>query len=147
MRPFEEVDHTADLALIARGKDLPELILNACRGVVHLISDTDGLTPDAWVEISASGDEPERVLVRFVRQLLLEWEISGGLPVAVELAPSHDNGAPAASRAVSGRVGFAHPHDDDIDRRIKGIPKAATYHDLAIVQVGDHLEVTLILDV
>ncbi|HJN15763.1 MAG TPA: archease [Armatimonadota bacterium] len=140
MRPFEEVDHTADLALLARGKDLPELILNACRGVIHLISDTDGLAPDVWVEISASSDEPERVLVRFVKQLLLEWEINEGLPVAVELSSSSGEG-------ITGRVGFAHPNDDDIDRRIKGIPKAATYHDLATTQVGDHLEVTLVLDV
>ena len=38
--PFEEAEHTADLALVARGRDLRELVLNACRGTIALIGDT-----------------------------------------------------------------------------------------------------------
>jgi SHS2 domain-containing protein len=138
--PFEEVEHTADLALIARGRDVRELALNACRGTLALIGDLQGLAPEVWAEIGAEAAEPERLLVRLVKELLLAWEREGGLPVVVEL----DEADPGAE-ALSGRVGFAHP--PDLDERIQGLPKAATYHDLAIRQRDGWLEVTLVLDV
>ncbi|MBM3498793.1 MAG: archease [Armatimonadetes bacterium] len=138
--PFAEAEHTADLALVARGRDLAELALNACRGAIALIGDTRGLTAEVWVRIEAQAPEPERLLVRLVTELLVAWELQGGLPVAVELEP-----APEAPETLSGRVGFAHP--DDLEERITGLPKAATYHDLRIRPEGDLLTVTLVLDV
>ena len=138
--PFEEAEHTADLALIARGRDLPELVLNACRGALSLIGDASGLTPETWVPLTASAAEPERLLVRFVRELLLAWETHGGLPVAVEMDP-----AAGDATELHGRVAFAYP--DDLADRIQSLPKAATYHDLTIRRVGDLLETTLVLDV
>jgi SHS2 domain-containing protein len=138
--PFEEAEHTADLALVARGRDLRELVLNACRGTIALIGDTEGLTAEEWVDIGASAEEPERLLVRTVKELLAAWESRGGMPVTVEL-----DEAPADASALRGRVGFAHP--DDLDERIIGLPKAATYHDLHIRRDGGLLEVMLILDV
>lgn len=138
--PFEEAEHTADLALIARGRDLPELVLNACRGVIALIGDTGGLAAEEWVDIEAAAEEPERLLVRMVKELLAVWESRGGMPVAVELDPT-----PADASRLRGRVGFAHPAD--LDERITGLPKAATYHNLHIRRKGALLEVTLVLDV
>jgi SHS2 domain-containing protein len=138
--PFEEAEHTADLAVTARGRDLRELVLNACRGTLRLIGDTSGLTPEQWVVLEASAREPERLLVRFVKELLLAWELHGGLPVAVEI-----DAGPEGSEALRGRLGLAYP--DDIEDRIAGLPKAATYHDLQIRRVDGILEVTLVLDV
>ena len=137
--PFEEAEHTADLALVARGRDVRELVLNACRGTIALIGDTQGLAAEEWVDIGASAEEPERLLVRFVKELLVAWEFHGGLPVALEL----DEASGEAS-GLRGRVGFAHPND--LDERITGLPKAATYHDLEIRREGGVLEVTLVLD-
>jgi SHS2 domain-containing protein len=138
--PFEEAEHTADLAVIARGRDLRELVLNVCRGTLRLIGNAEGLSPEQWVSLEASAQEPERLLVRFVKELLLAWELHGGLPVAVEIEP-----APEGSGALRGRLGLACP--DDIEDRIAGLPKAATYHDLRIRRGDGILEVTLVLDV
>jgi SHS2 domain-containing protein len=137
--PFEEAEHTADLALVARGRSLQELALNACRGTVALIGDARGLRPETWIDIEASAEEPERLLVRLVKELLLAWELEGGMPVAVELREGNDD------RSLGARVGFAHP--TDFGERISGHPKAATYHDLAIRREGDLLAITLVLDV
>jgi len=138
--PFEEAEHTADLALVARGRDLRELVLNACRGTIALIGETEGLAAEEWVSIGAASEEPERLLVRFVKELLAEWESHGGLPVAVDL-----DAAPPDAWQLRGRVGLAYP--DDLDERIRGLPKAATYHDLHIRHGADLLEVMLVLDV
>jgi SHS2 domain-containing protein len=119
---------------------LRELVQNACRGTLAIISETTGLVPDRWVALSAEAEEPERLLVRFVRELLVAWEECGGLPVAVEVEP----GPPEPGR-LRGRVGLAYP--PDLDERLKGAPKAVTYHDLRIERVGGLLEVRLVLDV
>ena len=138
--PFEEVEHTADLAIVARGRDLPELVRNACRGVIHLIADTEGQAPDEWAPVSSSGADRERILVRFVKALLYEWDVRGGIPVAVEVGELEGD-------TLTGRIGFAHPSDGVLEEALRALPKAATYHDLAIEQVGDHLETTLVLDI
>ena len=37
LAPFEEIEHTADLALRVCGSDLPELFVNAASGMFHLM--------------------------------------------------------------------------------------------------------------
>lgn len=138
--PFEEAEHTADMAITARGRDLRELALNACRGTLSLIADVEGLTAEEWAPLEAAAEEPERLLIRFLKALLLAWEMHGGLPVQVEIEESG-----AEDRALRGRVGFAHP--PDLDERIRGLPKAATYHNMEIRRVDGLLEATVVLDV
>lgn len=146
-QPFEEIDHTADLALVARGRDLRELILNASRGVIHLIADTTELSPDEWVPIIVSAADPERLLVGFVKEILVAWELHGGVPVGVEVEVAPDDAwlnDPVEPAEVRGRMGLANP--PGLDDRIKAIPKAATYHGMEVQRVGDWLEVALVLD-
>jgi SHS2 domain-containing protein len=146
-QPFEETPHTADLALIARGRSLRELILNACRGTIELTIDTAGLAPEEWIPIAATGADPERLLLGMVKQILYEWETQGGLPVAVAIDAAPDDAwleSPASPAEARGRLGLAHPAD--LDDRVRAVPKAATYHNLAVRRVADHLEVTLVLD-
>jgi len=145
--PFEEAPHTADLALIARGRDLRELILNACNGAISLIVDVADLTPSRWAPIAARGPDPERVLLGMVKQVLYRWEVEGGLPVCVQVesAPEAERlASPDSPGEARGRLGLADP--DDLGDRVKAVPKAATYHDLAIRRAGNLLEVTIILD-
>ena len=59
--------------------------------------------------------------------------------IGIELEPG------PASASIAGQIGFAFP--DDLNARIRGVPKAVTYHDLQIVERADYLEITLILDV
>ncbi|MGQ9732761.1 MAG: archease [Candidatus Zipacnadales bacterium] len=138
--PFEEREHTADLSVTARGRNLRELILNACRGTIALIGETARLEPEEWTEVEFGAPEPERLLVGMVKQLLLEWETRGGLPVKVEVEALNEQAG-----QIRARLGFAHP--PDLDDRIKHLPKAATYHNLNIYRTGDILEATLVLDV
>jgi SHS2 domain-containing protein len=145
--PFEEQPHTADLALVARGRDFRELLLNACRGVLWALVDSTGLALDEWVLIRSLGSEPERVLLGLVKQILVQWELREGLPVAVEVESAPDDSwfaAPSVPAEAHARLGFAFPPRGE--ERVKAVPKAATYHDLAIRRVGELLEVTIVLD-
>jgi SHS2 domain-containing protein len=145
--PFEEAPHTADLALIARGRDLRELILNACNGAISLVVDVADLAPSRWVAIAARGPDPERILLGMVKQVLYRWEVERGLPVCVQVTSAPDAAwtvSPDSPAEARGRLGLADP--EDLEDRVKAVPKAATYHDLAIRRAGELLEVTIILD-
>ena len=53
MQPFEQVEHTADYAIIARGGDLRELIENAGRGMISLLVDTQAVAASRQVRFTA----------------------------------------------------------------------------------------------
>ena len=134
--PFEFIDHTADYAMRARGRDLRELLEHAARGLTHLMADLEGLTPAEHVDISVTGDEPEDVLVRLLKEILYLRE-DGMLPVAVEVLEA----SPHAAHARAGVVDIE-PHLD----RLQAAVKAVTYHALEIVQEPDGLSVQVVFD-
>lgn len=134
--PFEFVDHTADYAMRAHGRDLRELLEHAAGGLIHLTADVEGLTPTEHVDISVGGDEAEEVLVRLLKEILYLRE-DGLLPVAVEVPEA----GPQAAYARVGVVDVA-AHLD----RVQAAVKAVTYHALEITRDGDGLSVQVVFD-
>ena len=67
MPGFEIIDHTADYAVRARGRDLRELIESAGRGLIALTVAAQGLSPTVQRAISAHADNPEALLVHALR--------------------------------------------------------------------------------
>ena len=73
--PYEEVDHTADYALVARGRTFPELLLNASVGLCHLLADVAALpAPAERRAVRARAPSRERLLVGWLRELLFLHE-------------------------------------------------------------------------
>ena len=69
-QPFEQIEHTADYAIVARGRDLRELIENAGRGMISLLVEADRLEPQRQVMFTATGDSRERLLLQCLRELI-----------------------------------------------------------------------------
>lgn len=134
--PFEFIDHTADYAMRARGRDLRELLEHAGRGLIHLMADVEGLTPAEHVDVSVSGEAPEDVLVHLLKEMLYLRE-EGMLPVAVEVLEA----SPDAAFARMGVVDLE-PHLD----RLQAAVKAVTYHALEIARDADGLSVQVVFD-
>lgn len=134
-QPWEEIEHTADVALRVHGEDLRALFENAARGMMHLIGgrplpgeitfhetislqapDWEILLVDWLTELLYLIEERElffsQIVIHRVSDLTLEAEISGG-PAA------------KASKHV----------------------KAVTYHNLSIRHTDDGYETTVVFDV
>lgn len=129
------VEHTADWALRLRGRDLKELFANAARGMAYLIAgDTAAIQLDHERAIELDAFDAEELLVLWLGELAY-WAERDGLvfPVAdlTDVTPLRLTGTVRGGRAA------------EMQKHIK----AVTYHDLAIRDHGDGLEVTVVFDV
>lgn len=78
MRGFEELDHTADVALRVWASGLNELFAEAAKGMFLLLdNDFEETTTEEVVFFLAVEAEPEETLVKLLNELLYQSEIMG----------------------------------------------------------------------
>jgi len=136
-RPYRQLRHTADLAWRLWGKDLPELFENAGRALSATLTDRRYLRRRATREVRLTADDREALLVDWLNHLLYLFDIDGflGRDFQVEsLTPQR------LKARVTGESFDAARHPEGT-----GV-KAATFHQLSIVPVGDGWQATVVLD-
>ena len=140
MKPFEQVEHTADYAIVAWGSDLRELIQNAGRGMISLLVEPEAVAAIEQVEFTAEADSPERLLLQCLRELLYLEEDEGLVPVEFHLEHLDEKQLEAQCKAGVASMEEIRPH-------LLGVIKAVTYHDLEIQSAPEGLEVRIVFDV
>ncbi len=131
--PFEEIPHTADWSLRAWAKDLPELLVEAARGMYLLAGVKLTTAPRVTRSLAIPMSDPESLLVGFLSELLYIGEeehlaFDGFLIQQSQgTLKAEMNGAPILS----------------LDKIIK----AVTYHNLQVVQTSKGVEATIVFDV
>lgn len=136
--PFEQVEHTADYAILARGQDLRELIENAGRGMISLLVEAESLQPQQQVAFTSTADSPERLLIECLRELLYLSE-EGQIPIRF-IVQDLDQ-ATLTAQAQAGVVDIAAAKD-----YLLGAVKAVTYHALEIKPGPEGLQVQIVFD-
>jgi len=131
---YEEVEHTADAAIRAYGRDLPELFANAAYGMFDLLADMERLHPTIEREISLEAPDLETLLVDWLGELLYLREAHGEVYEEFEISTL----SPTELRAVA-RGGKRFVPRMNI--------KAVTYHDLKIEETGEGYAVNIVFDV
>jgi SHS2 domain-containing protein len=135
--PFEVIDHTADIGIIARGSDLPALFCNAAAGMLSLLTDVDTLRPDIDREIRLEANDRETLLVAWLNEILYiiytEKLILCKFDILID-------GNRLAAKCAGQEL---EPKDHRIGREIK----AATYHDLEIVERDGEYSAKIIFDI
>jgi protein archease len=135
MTDYEEVEHTADVALRVRGADLVGLLVNAARGLNSLLApDWQSVPLDHMRTIEVEALDREGLLVDWLSELLYRAEMDG---LVYRVFEFHE-ATPTRLRATcqGGRV-------RELARHIK----AVTYHNLAVVPTGQGWEATVVFDV
>jgi len=138
MKPYEEIPHTADVALRICGKDLRELFINAAYGMFDIIADLEGLKNTVSIDIKAKAPSREELLVFWLDELLYNFYTKGIIFSGFDIASLSDTEIFAKAH---GR------HIGDNRNRLKREIKAATFHDLEIKQNPDGLSVDIVFDV
>lgn len=133
---FEEVEHTADIALRVRGRDLRELLVNAALGLGTLLTDHVDTSAEAvqtrQVEVEAF--DPESLLVGWLSELIYWAEKDRFVCHAVEM---HEV---SSTHLKATCIGSCAPE-------LRHHIKAVTYHNLHIVQTDQGLETIVVFDV
>jgi SHS2 domain-containing protein len=131
--PYTSVPHTADLALRIRGKDLPELFVNAAGALFDVMAvPPKEITARRSIEVSAS--DAEALLIGWLNELILLHETEG------ETYANFTLDAFSPTRLQATVVG-----GPTVEKTL--VVKAATYHDLRIVTTVDGLEATIVFDI
>jgi len=137
---FREVAHTADWEIEVWAKELPDLLIQAARGM-YVLSGVRlaGRGRRASRGLSIPAVNPEQLLVRFLSELLhyAEQERLGFDQLDIEIGPGVHEGSLEASARLAGRR--IKVQDKEI--------KAVTYHNLSIRQTPEGLIVNVVFDV
>ena len=130
---FQEIEHTADYAIHVWAEELPELFLDAARGMYALAGGRSGQPPvKRMIEIHA--DDMETLLVEWLEELAFLLEIEGEFFDHFDLIRFDP---PALKIQVTGGPAEA------VDKLIK----AVTFHDLAIQETAEGYQTTIVFDV
>jgi len=71
---YEEIEHTADVAIRAYGRTLDELFANAAEGMFSLIADVSAVKPVGEIEVRLTADDNPTLLLRWLTELLYVHE-------------------------------------------------------------------------
>ena len=133
-RRFEEVDHTADIAIRVWGRDLAELFANGAYGMACQMADLDAVNQEVEHLIELEAYDAETLLVSWLGELLYISERDGCVFTDFDVLEV----TPTRLRAVV-RGGPVRERRQHI--------KAATFSDLKIVRTGEGYEATIVFDV
>ncbi|WP_448593343.1 archease, partial [Thermoflexus hugenholtzii] len=75
--PFEEIPHTADWAIRAYGRTLPELFAHAALGMYSLLTDLETVPEAERREALVEAASPEGLLVAWLNELVYLTEREG----------------------------------------------------------------------
>lgn len=134
---FELIEHTADLALAASGRDLPELFTLMARALFSVIADVDLVRPLVSREVALrTGDRPA-LLRAWLAELNYLHEINGEIYSRFEVRIEADSlTARIAGEAID-------PSRHDLRHEVKAI----TWHDLLLEPIPGGWRAYVLLDV
>lgn len=137
MPDYEYIDHTADAGIVAYGRNLEEVFVNAARGLTSLMVNPETIAETTRREITAEGPNMEELLVAWLNEILYLFDTEGLVFRRFEI-----------THLGAGRVqGTGYCEKIDPSRHeLKAQVKAATYHQLAIAKTNGGLRAQVILD-
>jgi len=131
---FEEIEHTADIAIRVRGRDLAELFANAAYGMACQLADPGAVDQTVEHVIELDAYDAETLLVSWLGELLYLGEREECVFTDFELPQV----TPTRLRAIV-RGGPVEKHGAHI--------KAVTFSELEIVRTDAGYETTVVFDV
>ena len=131
---FEEIEHTADIAIRVRGETLAELFANAAYGMACQLADVDAVDISIEKEISLRADDVEMLLVDWLGELLYLGEREDAVFVTFDMKRV----TPQDLRAVA-RGGRIKEHQAHI--------KAVTFSQMDVRETDDGYETPVVFDV
>jgi len=136
---YEFFGTTTDKGILARGRDLAELFVNAARGLVALmVEDPAAIRPARRRAVELTAGSTEGLLVAWLSELLYLYEVEGFLTAEASIAKL---GETELRAEVSGEP------FDPARHTVAGHVKAVTYHGLEITRDASGWRAPIIVDV
>ena len=137
MKPYELVEHTADIALRVRGIDLPSLLANLAFAAADQLADAERVGRAVAIPISLSAPDREALCVTLANEIIYRRDAEGLVLPWLDVDAATDTTLTATLRGEAA----ATEHD------LRAGLKAATYHELSLRDTATGLELFLVFDV
>ncbi len=138
--PYQEIEVTADLGIVAQGRTLEELMTNAAKGMLSLMIDLDRVAPLTRTRIQVSGDTFEDILFAALNEILFLMETRNMVYSDFNFELSSDNNS-LWGQCLGEKL-------DPKRHTLSAHIKAATYHELNIIRNQDGIyQVKIIFDI
>ena len=137
-KPFEIIDHTADIGITAYGTDIKQAFANAALGLFSLMADLDDLKEDIKHELELSAEDVEVLLVGWLNELIYIFDVEHIIFKRFEIAEL--TGTQIKARCFGEKI---KPGQHKLKREIK----AATYHMLNISKEDGGYKLQVIFDI
>jgi SHS2 domain-containing protein len=135
MKPrYEQIEHTADVALRIYGRTLRELFANAAYAMFSQLANLEEIASTVQREVSVEGIDHESLLVNWLNELLYLQDTHREAYVTFEIRK-------LSRRRLQATVAGAQTE------AFQTIIKAATYHELSIIKTGGWYMSTVVFDV
>ncbi len=135
---YEILDHTADVCVRVYGKSFDELLRNAARAMMELITDRKKIIPSQKIEIKTKGKTKEELLVHWLGEILYLHQAKK--MVFRDFEVNTISKTQVRGKAFGERIDLKkHELSTDI--------KAVTYHNLRIETLNDKLKVDIVFDI
>ena len=138
MRPFELIEHTADIGVRAFGATREEVFENAAAGMFSIITDTAGVREQECVEMRLEAGDLETLLVEWLNELLYLSDSRGLLFERFEIRKL---GETYLEASACGEQADSERHE------LKTDIKAATYHMLKVTETPNGWQAEVIFDI
>ncbi|UCH50807.1 MAG: archease [Chloroflexota bacterium] len=137
-KPFEIIDHTADIGIVAYGADIKKVFANAAVGLFSLMADPDDFNEDIKRELKLSAEDVEVLLVEWLNELIYIFDVEHTFFKRFEV--DELTGTQIKARCFGEKI---KPSQHKLKREIK----AATYHMLKIDKEESGYKVQVIFDI
>ena len=128
MKPYEYLEHTADMGLLVRGKNLLELLKNAAQGLLETMAVVDTIDETTSIEIHLTAESVEELFVGWLDELIFRHETE---EIFFKRADIHRCSETEMSATVYGEPVNFDKHE--VYTEIKSV----TYHQLEVLQKTD----------
>ena len=137
-KPFEIIDHTADIGIVAFGADIKQVFANAALGLFTLMADTDDFKEDVERELKLSAEDVEVLLVEWLNELIYIFDVEHIFFKRFEV--DEITSTQIKARCFGEKIKTS-------QHKLKREIKAATYHMLKINKEDAGYKVQVIFDI
>jgi len=135
---YEEIEHTADVALRVRGRTFPDLLAAAAEGMFSLVGAARFEESETTLRsVPISGGSAEERLHAWLRACLRAFNVEGFFPVEIRI---ESEAAGLVGRLRGGRF-------DASRHEFRSEVKGVTLHGLAVRETPDGFEAEIVFDV
>jgi SHS2 domain-containing protein len=138
VKPFEVIEHTADIGIVAYGADIKQVFANAALGLFNLMADLENLKENTKREIELSAEDIEVLLVEWLNELIYISEVEHIIFKRFEVKELSNTQLKAICFGEKIKPG---------QHRLKREIKAATYHMLKLNKEDGSYKVRIIFDI